>query len=459
MIRICYSMVFFRLSDCFGDNKKTRIKEKCTHQYDDYVQDSRNKIRMMVTCLREIQTPVKDLLGLDHIVSEIDPGSSLYLYAVSMNACGNLLAEMIENMRLYYMLSCNLHELCTTEFLLRSSLKDKWDSILKKANTNIGGMMHTVTHIGKISCELKILKSVPGGVVQGDSLCVKKIFGALIDNAIRFTHQGFVKATIGCTRKGKSNLMIIITVSDTGIGVPEDSRDAIFEPLVRAHTDSVHGGAGMGLSVARLLCRSTGGDLILENATPSDEFSTSFRASFCLTGNMCWTETEWETKDIVGGVKDVPQCLDEWSGNEALDIKPIMPSVLVAEDVKLNRDIARHIFEQVGVKIVTAIDGLDAVEHCQKTKFDIIFMDVFMPNMDGISASKTIKSDCPLNKETPIVALTGSSSSTVVEECLTAGMSGYIIKPVGQGVLIPAISRHIRLEHKLWMSKMSAPSK
>ena len=135
-----------------------------------------------------------------------------------------------------------------------------------------------------------------------------------------------------------------------------------------------------------------------------------------------------------------------------------MPKVLLVEDVKLNRMIVTKMMGDVSVVIETAENGLEAIEKCKLEVFDVILMDIVMPEMGGLETTNEIRKSCPLNNTTPIVALTGLLSSKVKKDCLKNGMVDYLQKPVVRKKLIETVALYTKTKHRRWISIHSEPN-
>ncbi len=431
---------------------------------------TKKNMRMMSACIREIQAPVSDLCGLKNIMEDIPEDSPIYQHAKIMNRCGIILADMIENMRLFYTLSADLYEVTKSPFILRSDILSVWESLIddterlwKTGDTDIEG---------GIRMNLEFTKDVPGGFVESDSSCVLKIFKSLVENAIRFTLEGIVSVEIFSeyTGESKKNGILHIVVSDTGVGIPREARHAIFEPLRKAHAESIEGGVGMGLAVSRSMCEVLGGDLVLEESLNSEEMQngSSFHAWFPISASN-WNRggvvtysrtlhrrrTKMSPLNIDTGVDTdrSERVLSSSIVDELTDEKGKMPDILLVEDVQLVRTIMSRLMADVHVIVATAVDGVEAVEACREKKFDLILMDISMPNMGGIEATEKIKNSCPFNKNTPIIALTGTNAGMMEAECRKVGMVKCIAKPVRRIELVESVADNVQHKHRLWMAE------
>ena len=441
---------------CFSLRKKKSIEDS---DHSDGVEvdvkptKSLKNMRMMSNCIREIQAPVSDLCGLQNIMANIPEDSSIYHYAKCMNTCGVLLADMIENMTLYYTLSSDLYETEKSLFALRTEIEVVFESLIDEHEVIRKFAENTVDlNYGDIKVTLDFDNDVPNGLVEADSTCVLKIFKSLVENAIRFTLEGaiVIKVYMDPIGENEREVMIHIVVVDSGVGVPNEAREAIFEPLTKAHAESIHGGVGMGLPVANAMCEFLGGTLEL---LEKNRIGSSFHACFPLSvrgwkpGGVC-TKTKTLKRTSRQERNSIFSTTSELSDSESCE----MPEILLVEDVQLNRTIvSRMLIKDFNVTPSIAEDGLKAVEACRTKKFDVILMDISMPNMGGIEATEEIKTNCPLNKETPVIALTGTLAGKMEGACLKAGMVQCLAKPIKRLELVEYISANVQRKHKVWL--------
>ena len=259
---------------------------------------------------------------------------------------------------------------------------------------------------------------------RGDDLMLRQLASCLLDNALRFTPQGRVELEVGPAvhvdgcRPGHAWLQII--VRDTGIGIPEERQERVFESFVICEDvlSKKLGGAGIGLSVAREIARSLGGDVAVES-TPGE--GSTFRAWVCMEPLLTGTdvvESRVPVADVAPGLR-----------------------VLVVEDERVNRLFLRHLLEYDGHAVVEAGNGREALEALRHEPVDVVLMDVQMPVMDGVSATAHIRSgaagdDCA---RVPIIAVTAFTTEADRRKVLDAGMNRFLAKPLGADDLRAAI--------------------
>ena len=412
------------LSDVQAIRRKVHDTERQKYQ---------KQMRMMMAAMRNIQAPVTELCGLRGI--DIPEDTPIYHYASIMNSCGVLLANMIENMKLYYLVSSGLYDERLTNFVLRSEIQNVWESELEDFMTELNLMGNI--HIGQIEYSLNMDGSVPAGIVHGDPTILVKTIGNILSNALRFTSTGSVELRVYAVKSSDPpGMMLYVKVQDTGIGVPEASKDAIFDPLVKAHNDSVPGGVGMGLSVARAMARSVHGDVLLSDTGPGGStFDAHLFFNYGAALDRCHDLSKRTTIDLSKDSKV----------SSALELampKGFGPKILIVEDIKLNRKIVSNILRRFDMIIEEACDGKVAVEMCSKVKYDLILMDIEMPVMSGLEASRIIRAGT-INSTSAILALTGSRPGEISFVCKEAGIDDCITKPVQTKMLVDLIAKHV----------------
>jgi signal transduction histidine kinase/DNA-binding response OmpR family regulator len=266
-------------------------------------------------------------------------------------------------------------------------------------------------------------------VVLGDPYRLSQVMNNLINNAIKFTETGAVTIETRLIEKSSNEVRISFSVRDTGIGITESQLGLIFEPFMQAHVaiTRTHGGTGLGLSICRELITMMGGDLKVESEAGKGS-SFSFELPFAISSSKLNQST-------------VAQDLNYQSlGNRY---------VLVAEDVELNQYLVRHIMESWGFTVDVVNNGREAVDRIQENNYDLVLMDIQMPEMDGMEATRAIRqlSD-PVKAAIPIVALTANALKGDSEKYLAAGMNDFLPKPFNEQKLFLVISNNLKTSAK-----------
>ena len=256
--------------------------------------------------------------------------------------------------------------------------------------------------------------------VIGDPVRLRQVVTNLLANAIKFTHEGSIVLQVEREKSDGDGLALHFSVRDTGIGIPEEKQQAIFHAFTQADGSITRqfGGTGLGLSIASRLVEKMGGRVWLESAVGRG-------STFHFTVRLQADRTPAPVLTI-----------DSDAGAEPPAVCPSPPeralTVLVAEDNPVNQQLILRLLEKLGHRAMVAHNGQEAVEAFSLQRFDVILMDVQMPELDGCQATAAIRdleraSGAP---PTPIIALTARAMKGDRESCLAAGMNGYLTKPI-----------------------------
>jgi len=272
--------------------------------------------------------------------------------------------------------------------------------------------------------ESRIGETVPGRL-SGDPYRLRQVAYNLVGNAIKFTEHGYVDVVVRLAEIEGRDILLDIAVSDTGIGIPAHQQKNIFEAFSQADgsTTRNYGGTGLGLAISSRLVRMMGGELHLDS-------EPGVGSTFRFTVRFSAVEGESPLPDTAKTPPPAPV-------NRSLKI-------LLAEDNPINQKVALISLQKWGHSVSLAKTGAEAVEAYRRQRFDLIFMDVQMPEMDGLETTRKIrKLEQKINKRTPIVAMTAHAMKGDKEKCLQAGMDDYLTKPISNDNLIEKINKYV----------------
>ena len=274
----------------------------------------------------------------------------------------------------------------------------------------------------KFECQ----SSIPEAVLT-DPGRVRQIVTNLIGNALKFTEAGGVTVSMGL-RSGAAGRQLVIDVVDTGIGIPPDRLEAVFEPFVQAEgsTTRRYGGTGLGLTISRRFARGLGGDIVVHSEAGRGSVFQVTLDPGPLDGVRMLSAQEVISRPA----QAVAAAGERWAF-------PSTASVLVVDDGEANRDLVRLVLEEAGVRVSEAQNGQIAVDKALQESFDVILMDMQMPVMDGYTATRTLRQR---GKRMPIVALTAHAMKGFEREILEAGCTHYLTKPVDIDALLRTLA-------------------
>jgi signal transduction histidine kinase/ActR/RegA family two-component response regulator len=258
----------------------------------------------------------------------------------------------------------------------------------------------------------KIDESLPASLV-GDPTRIRQVIVNLVSNALKFTDQGEVKINVDVVNVDRNNVDVKISVSDTGIGIPETAQKTLFNAFTQADgsTTRKYGGTGLGLAIVSQLVDMMGGTLGVDSVEGEG-------SRFWFTVNFQYSDKKPENRPTSFSA----------TGPTQLDAK-----ILLVEDNPINQMVAQKMLEKVGLKPVLANNGVEAMKLLNRQAFDLVLMDCQMPEMDGFDATREIRKleiKAANQNSIPVIAMTANVMSGDRERCLEVGMDDYIGKPV-----------------------------
>ncbi len=278
--------------------------------------------------------------------------------------------------------------------------------------------------------------------LAGDPGRLRQILLNLVGNAIKFTDHGSVTIRVDLDETSTDDIMVRFEVSDTGIGIPEGGQAQLFNRFtqVDASVERRHGGTGLGLAICGQLCAIMGGTISL-NSEPGRGSTFAFTVPLGRPFDLC---------DETGSAR--PDVEADSASNFGRRLR-----ILLAEDNHVNQMVIIAMLKGAGHTVDVASNGIEAVEAVNSRPYDVVLMDIHMPEMDGVNAMKRIRAHGGDNAKVPIIAITANAMKGDHEKYVAAGMDDYVSKPVDRARLYEAIARQCGVDAALRKAAAKRP--
>ncbi len=418
---IAVAMIFIVIS---------RIMKSHSEQRDQEVQHSKEaeaarreaeranaaKSTFLATMSHEIRTPLNGLTGMVALLSETPLNEEQEEFVKIISTSSEALLAIINDILDFSKIEAENMQLEDAEFSTIECVEDVIAMFRYKAQEQ--GLL--------LNCEID--RQIPE-MLRGDPTRIRQILINLVSNAVKFTKKGEVSVTASLRYLSNVNAELLFEVRDTGIGIPAEKIPALFNAFSQGDSSTTrkYGGTGLGLAISQRLAHLMDGTISIKSE-PGIGSCFSFNI-FCRLTNK----------------RDQPEAspLVRSSGPKLGDLKDFAKkypvSILVAEDNPINQKLVLIILSKLGLKADVANNGLEAVEMFGKKEYDLVLMDVLMPEIDGLEATRCIRSVSPVRSY--ITGLTANVMKSDRDDCLLAGMNDYLAKPFKQEDLTAVIKR------------------
>lgn len=355
----------------------------------------------------EIRTPMNAIIGLTDVLlrKEFPPEETGYL--LHIKSSGKALLDLINDLLDFSKIEAGKFEIINDTYDIAQMLRD----IQVIGRTRIGSR--------NVKLIMDIDKEIPR-LLYGDALRIRQVIINIMNNAVKFTEEGSVTVTIRQQERKEEQVQLYVSVKDTGQGIKEEDLHSLFDAFAQVDQKKNQGkeGTGLGLAISRQLVDLMGGELSVRS-----EYGKGSEFYFYL----------WEGIESQEPVGDFSEIKDQEEEEQEDSFSFTIPDakILLVDDNEINQEVAKALLEPLELQIDTAENGQEALEMVQNTRYDLVFMDHFMPVMDGIEASRQIRAlEDEHYQSLPIIALTADAVQGVREEFFAAGMNDFVSKPI-----------------------------
>lgn len=401
----------------FNFRKKKIIEQK------KLVAEQKNaaKSEFLANMSHEIRTPINSIIGLNEMILRECEDPIIRGYSQDIASAGHALLSLINDILDFSKIEAGKMEINLESYELASLLNDITNMISSRAKSkNLEFIVDVDT---KLPSRLK-----------GDPIRIQQIILNLLSNAVKYTNEGFIRFSVKQTDWNKDKMNLFIEVQDSGIGIKEEDLSALFTSFTRFDLNKNRNieGTGLGLAIAKKLTEAMGGKISVKS-----KYSE---------GSTFTVEIPQEIIDFnhLGNYKEHFEKFKFYQQKRKESFTAPNAKILIVDDNDMNLHVAKSLIKQTLIDVTLCSSGKECLEIVKKEHFDIIFLDLMMPEMDGTETLQKLKTiEKNLCAETPIIALTANASLGIKEKYLNEGFTDYIAKPIEVEIFEKTIRKYL----------------
>ena len=388
------------------------------------LQANEAKSQFLANMSHEIRTPINGILGMDSMLLKECQDEGLREYAKNIQSAGQSLLSIINDILDISKIESGKLEIIPTRYELFSILNDCYNLTKVKIEEK------------PITLHMKINENIPAKL-YGDEVRIRQVMNNFLSNSAKYTHEGSITFGVDYEEKSEGEIWLIITVSDTGIGIKEEDLEKLFASFTRIEEKRNRNieGTGLGLSLTKNLVDLMQGEITVKSI---------YEEGSCFTAKIPQKIID---KTPMGDFDKRYRQYIHQSEEQAISLYAPDAKILVVDDVPMNLIVVKGLLKATKIQIDTAKNGANCLELVQKNRYDIIFLDHLMPEMDGIETLQNMKllEENP-NRNTPVIMLTANAIVGAKEEYMEAGFTDYLTKPVQETLLHEMIMKYLPKE-------------
>ena len=394
-------------------------KEK--NMLEEVVRANEAKSQFLANMSHEIRTPINGILGMDSVLLKECHDENLREYAKNIQSAGQSLLSIINDILDISKIESGKMEILTIRYQLFSVLNDCYNLTKIKLQNK------------PVSFIMQINEKLPSWL-YGDEVRIRQIINNFLSNAVKYTKEGNITFELDFEEKTDEQILLVITVRDTGIGIKEEDLGKLFESFTRIEEKRNRNieGTGLGLNLTKNLVNLMGGEVFAES---------TYGKGSCFTAKI--PQKIADAKPMGDFGKRYQQYLST-SDDDKLSFLAPDAKILVVDDVTMNLKVVKGLLKATKIQIDTAVSGSECLECVKTTPYQMIFLDHMMPEMDGLETLEHMKNlaDNP-NAQTPVIMLTANAIVGAKEEYIEAGFTDYLTKPIRETELLEMILKYL----------------
>ncbi|KAF0151932.1 MAG: multi-sensor hybrid histidine kinase [Ignavibacteria bacterium] len=396
-------------------------------------QESHFKTKFLASMSHEVRTPMNSVMGFLTLIENdlFESKEELKGFSRDARLAAESLLDIINSILDISKVEAGKMELDEVGFDVRHEVN--------KALSIIGQSVKTKG----LSLESHLDETIPE-TIYGDPTRFRQILINLLNNAIKFTDYGKVVVEIKTKAKDSNFIELLVTISDTGAGIPSDKLNLLFEPFTQIKgKKSAKEGSGLGLMIVKEFVRLMNGDIKVES-------KVGFGSKFIFTLKMKLYPSNFTHVEEGGESKHLEESLEiqDQNAHKKIIEEVKKKRLLLVEDNPISQNLEAKILREVGYEVEAVSSGIEAIECVKTGSFNLVLMDVEMTEMDGITATQKIRELPAPYSKIPIIAVTARSSMKDRERCLNSGMDDYIAKPINIHFLKITIDQWLNAKHQ-----------
>ncbi len=398
------------------EREKAEALERALHMEEDA---NRTKSEFLANMSHEIRTPINAIIGMDTMIMRESGESNIRNYARDIHVASKTLLSLINDILDFSKIESGKLELVLGEYDLSSLINGIVHMIAPKAESK------------KLELEVDVNPDIPC-VLYGDEVRIEQIIINILNNAVKYTDKGKVTFKVDYEKAEYGEILLKVSVSDTGIGIKAEDIEKLFSPYERIEEsrNKKIEGTGLGMSITKNLLEKMGSRLEV-----SSVYGEGSVFSFSIVQSVVRPEKIGDYRLRDNDKESVSIDVEKFHAPDA--------QILIVDDVEMNLIVACSLLKRIEIQVDTAQSGEAAVEKAKEKQYDIIFLDSMMPGMNGEETMHAIRKQCELNVETPIIVLTAHAVKGAREEYLSLGYTNYLSKPIDGNKLEAMIQSYL----------------